>query len=470
MLAVRQRLQSTSILWVLLGLFVTAGLVHYWNADGEDLASSFLGCRLLSNGHPEALFNYDPDNFAGIGPGDMWQKIAAQGGFTGYIHPYVQTPLWAEGLRPLCDHTRFPAFSRVFCLLVMLCFAGSLWLAARDWAPSFRRPIPMAIVLLGLWFSQPFGYAMFLMQTHALFFFLTIASLIAAERDKPILAGFLLACATAVKVTPVFLLLYWLFTRRWKAGASMIAWSALLMLVTVFVVGTRLTSTYFADLHRISEVLLVAQNNQSLAASWMGHFYPSDAIFDIDILPLPKGMRLGSLALTVGFTALGGWIDQRREMASRRFSSETNDAFVQASLRAPLGAMMALVAATIFAPIAWTHYFVILVVPIMLLYEQSRYLRSWTLACLIVAAILLNFRPLATDIINMDVGTLAIVRAQFYAGLLCLVALAIAAWQAERSVRSPLLPLPRGTNGDALSAPSAHIGVSALRSAPAGRS
>ena len=415
------------LILVLLVLFVALGLRVWWNADAEDLASSFVGCRLLAEGHPEALFNYDPDNFPGIGPGHIWQDFAVRGHFNGFIHPYVQTPLWGWGLQPLCTRVNFPVFSRIFCLLVMASFAGALWFIARYWAPTLFHPLPVAVILVGLWASQPFQYAMFLMQTHALFFFLAIASLILAERNRPAAAGFLLASAAAVKVTPIFLVLYWLLTRRLRAAAWAVGWSAVLMAATVWAVGPHLVGTYFADLQRISRVLLVAENNQSLAAWWMGHYHPEDDVFDADIFPLPTPVRLTSMALTLGFTALGGWLDRPRPTLRGE----------AAAARPPIGAMMALVAATIFAPIAWTHYSVILVAPLMVLVDQARRRRSWAIGAWAIVIALLNYPPLASDIIPMDLGTYALLRGQFYAGVLALAGMGYLWWDRRRA---PALP------------------------------
>lgn len=418
----RDQVRERALIFALLALFVGLGMRWWWSADGEDLASSFVGCRLIAAGHPEALFDYDTENFAGIGPGHIWQDFAKAGGFNGFLHPYVQTPLWGWGLQPLCTHVHFPGFERVFLALVLLCFAATIWLIARYWTPSLLHPLPLAIILVGLWFAQPFQYAMFLMQTHALFFFLAVASLILAQRERPIAAGFLLACAAAVKVTPGFLILYWLLTRRWKAAASMIVWSAVLMIATVAAVGPHLVATYLSGLHRISRVLLVSENNQSFAAWWMGRFHPQDDVFDVDIFALPTSLRLLSTALMVAFTTAGGWIDHRRvSLRGERPPAHT-----------PIGAAMALVAVTIFAPIAWTHYSVILVAPVMVLVEEARRLRSWSVGAFAIAVVLLNYRPIATDIIAMDLGGFSLLRGQFYAGVLALLGILWVWWERHR--------------------------------------
>lgn len=412
--------QWAAILLVL-GLFVGYGYGRYKENSGDDLASSYVGSRLLSQGLSTHLFHYDPVSFAEIGEDDTWTVVAREGHFYGYLHPYVQTPLWAWALEPLCRHVSFPTFNRIFTLLTMLSFAGGIWLTAKYWAPSFYNPVAMAVVCVLLALSQPFQYAMSLNQTHMLIVLMTLAALLLAEKDRPALAGLLLACAAAVKITPGLLVAYWVLTGRWKAALSTLAWSAALWAGTVLAVGNTLMETYLSNLHRISRVLLVSQNNQSFAAWVMAHHYPSDEVFDINIFPLPTAVRLASSFLMGAFTLWGGWMDRLQ----RQRGSGT----------APMGAMMGIVAATAFAPIAWTHYAIVLLFPVMILIDRNRILRRWWIAVLLAGITLLNYRPFATDIINGMIGRLSIIRGQFFACLLTLVALGTAAWLRTRTVK-----------------------------------
>ena len=173
-------------------------------------------------------------------------------------------------------------------------------------------------------------------------------------------------------------------------------------------------------------MLLVAQNNQSFAAWVMARFYGPDEVFDITILPLPTAVRLGSTLLLLGCTVGAGIWDRRRLLVERKRES--------ASDGAPLGAVGVLVAMTIFAPIAWTHYSILLVVPLMVLVAESQVLRNWWTGavCFMVAA--LNYQPLATDVIRMDISDFAVVRGQFFAGVLCLLALVAVAWIQEKRI------------------------------------
>ncbi len=421
----RNRPASWAAIVAVLALFVCGGSLRYRHADGQDLASSYVGSRLLAEGHARDLFSYDPQDFAEIGDDDTWTDVAHEGGFTGFLHPYVQTPLWGYMLEPLCRRISFSWFNHLFTVLNMLAFAGTLWLTAKYWARSFFNPLAIAVVAIALVLSQPFQYAMYLNQTHILFVFLTVAALILAERDWPVAAGLLLACATSVKVTPVLLVVYWLLTRRWKAALSTVVWSAVLWFLTQAAVGPALMHTYLAGLGRISRVLLLAQNNQSFAAWAMAHFYSPDEVYDINILPLPTALRLASSGLMLLFTAWGGWLDWRRRQVGVSIAE------------APLGAMMAIIAATLFAPIAWTHYSIVLFMPFMLLIDANRAVQLRWVWLLIAVAMLLNYRPLATDIVHGLIGPFSLVRGQFYAGALTLLASAsVATLQARARASS----------------------------------
>ena len=375
------------------------------SVDGDDLSASYIGCRLLASENAGHLYAHDPVDFSDPGTDAAWTSTAEQAQFDGTLHPYVQTPLWAIGLRPLCTRLDFPWFKRVFAAIAMVCFAGSIWLIALCWAPSLLNPVGMTITVVLLWFSVPFQYAMVLMQTHVVFFAMTIGALILAEQRRPGWAGLLLAGAAAVKLTPGVLVVYWLMTKRWKAAVSTVVWSVVIGGVTLLLAGRELTSTYVAEIHRISQVLLLAMNNQSLAAWWMGWFYPAAIATHNTIQPLPVFLRLTSVALMVGVTALGGWSDRRGEGAA-------------------MGSMIGLIAATVFAPIAWTHYAIVLLAPLMMLWHENQQDRRWAVWAAMAAIVLLSYRPLAADVIQWQAGRYSVVRSEFYACIVCIAVIA----------------------------------------------
>ncbi len=420
---------------VLLALFVALGFFRFTQnieETGDDLGSSFLGCRLVATGDaPGHLYAHDPVDFAAIGDDDEWQTAADEGGFESWLHPYVQTPLWAWSLQPLCTHLRFPAFDRLFIALTLLSFAAIVALVARLWTPTLRSPLAIALILLALWFSTPFQYAMMLTQTHVLYLLLTLAALMLAERRRPVSAGTLLAVAAAVKLTPAIFLVYWLLTRRWRAAGAFVLVSALLLAAAHLTTGPALFADYLATLDRVSHTLLLSQNNQSLAAWFMGHLYSLAEVAHLRILPLPPALRLLGTALTLAAALLGGLLDRRRAPA----------VLPPSPIAVPLGALLTLIAATIFTPIAWTHYFIVLMPTLMVLAAEARRRRSLTLALASALILALNLPPLATDVVDITIGPHSILRSQFFSGVLCLATLLAVALTRYR-YQPPARPTP----------------------------
>lgn len=420
------------------------GYAAYSHARGDDLSVSYLGCRLVAAGDTQHLYSYDPDTFSDVAPDDTaWQDQADATGFSGYIHPYVQTPLWAWSLQPLCKHVDFAHFEAVFCGLCLFCFLASTWLIARFWTPDLLNPFALGVLLLLFSLSEPFRYAMILMQTHILYLLLTIAGLMLADFRRPVLAGALLALAAAVKITPGFLVIYWLLTRRYRAVVSTILCSAVLLFAAIFVTGRPLFTTFLADLHRISEVLLVSANNQSFAAWNMGRYFPNSQLNDLVIHELPRSLGLGSNLLVLLSVVAGGFMDRRATGKARSMSFEVRGS-------RPIGALFAIVGVTVFTPIAWTHYFIVLFPAVMLLLEEwhslsgrlSRRSRTGLLAVILILCTL-NFRPFAGDAMKEVPGLFGTVRPHFYSGVLCLIALAWVAWQHRRTANTvPQLQAP----------------------------
>ncbi len=407
-------------------LFVVLGTAYFWNAQGDDLASSYMGCRLIAIGNGASLYSYDPVNFASISGADtLWPRLAAQGGYSGWLHPYVQTPLWAWMLQPVCIRTQWPAFKHLFLALSLISMAGCIGLVARYWTPRLLRPAAISVVVLALFFSEPFLFAMELVQTHALLLLLTIAGIVLAQRNRPLTAGLCVACAAAIKITPGVLVVYWLAKRGWRAALSLMGWSALLLAFTRIAVGASLFHAFLDNMRRVSGVLLVSENNQSLAAWFMGRSFSPDEVFDVNTFPLPSLLRFVSLACMVACAAAGGWMDSESQ---RLTSNRTED-----EPAIPFGAGIVLVAMTVFAPIAWTHYFIVLAIPLMMLAEAAFTLparrASWTVWIVALAIATLLYRPLAPDVIRMDLSDYAVLRGDFYAGVLCIAALGVVSWR-----------------------------------------
>lgn len=388
---------------ILLAFSVGSSLL-YVHGTGDDLASSYFGCKVLAAGGSQHLYSQDPQNFDEIGD-PLWQDMEDESlpNDDVFVHPYVQTPLWAFSIRPLCRNLSYPSFTAIFIGLDCACFAALIWVIAAAWTPSLLQPAWIAAIALLFFASVPIRYALNLAQTHILFLLPAVLAIIFARRF-PIVAGALLAIAAAVKITPAYLVLYWFLTRRYKAGFSFILCSAGLVLLTVGTTGSALFATYLHRLMETSNVLLVSFNNQSFAAWIMGHKFSPDEFEAWHSFPLPASLKVASLILAPLAAVAGAGLDKR------------------ATDRPPYGAIFTLIASTIFAPIAWSHYFFLLLIPTMMLLDVARKRRSMPLLGALGLIVALNLIP--TTIITEQMH---IIRPQFYAAAVCLAALAFLA-------------------------------------------
>jgi len=92
---------SWAAIVAVLVLFVCVGCLLYRDADGQDLASSYVGARLLAEGQAQHLFSYDPQDFSEIGDDDVWVDAAQDGlaGDRGRKGPDLQHRLSPPSLR-----------------------------------------------------------------------------------------------------------------------------------------------------------------------------------------------------------------------------------------------------------------------------------------------------------------------------------------------------------------------------------
>ncbi len=418
----RSRRRNLGVALVLLA-FTALGIARHLHMYGEDLASSYVGCRLLAAGEGDHLYSRSAVNFSKVAD-PVWDDMARRTGYQMIVllHPYVQTPLWAYSLEPVCTRMDFRHFCDWYMIFFMLSTSGTIWLVARYWTPALFHPGWIVLVYFCFYRSEPFKYAIFLSQTHILYLFMTVLALILAERRRPVGAGVLLALAAAVKITPGFLLLYWLLTRRYKAAFWFVASSVVLVALTFLLLGSGMMHAYLQSLSQNSNVLLLAFNNQSFPAWLVGLRSPKTEALHWYIHQMPVGVKVLSLSLGVTSTIAGGWLDRRTEKVGRP----------DERVREPYGAVFAMLGATIFAPIAWTHYFILLVIPVMMFLQKGRQRRSWGWIAVILFIFLLNLYPISFGSVHFRYKSFTIVRSQFYSGVLAMLGLAVLGYEKQR--------------------------------------
>jgi hypothetical protein len=386
-------------------------MFFYHNADGDDLSSSYIACRLLAEGKESHLYSHDPEYFHIVND-PVWIKIAQEASFRGFLHPYVQAPLWAFVLIPLCRVTNFQTFNFIFLLINFSSLAATIWLVSYQWARTFlAKPLWLLGFLFVFSLMTPTYYMAFLNQTHPLFLFATILAVLLASYKRDLLSGLSLAIAVFIKITPVIIVFYWLISGRRKSVVSFVVWSLVLSVLSILTLGLRINMEYLSNLGRISNTLLVSFNNQSFAAWLYGRLYNMPEILYWRIHPLAVSAKITSfffVGLTIGYFAL---LYQRKQS-----DLEHLEAMSVSSL---------LIASTIFTPIAWTHYYIVLLVPLLILMDRGLQTKKMWLIFTVVILVLLDIWPIAIDPLNPQLYPFTILRSHFYAGVICLCALLI---------------------------------------------
>ena len=389
--------------------FIAVLVLTRGKAPGDDLVSSYIAGSIIGTDDETHLYSHDTEFFH-ILDDPLLEGIARGSGFNGFPHPYVQTPLWAVILRPLCGMVRFPAFSFIFLLLNLSAVIGMVLLTAEMWAPRFRRPLWLAGCLVVFFFMEPLRYTVFLNQTHPIFLFLAMLAVYLVSKGHDIPAGLVLALAAAVKLTPALLAVYWLFTRRYKATLSFVLWSALLAGLTALAAGMETSLAYVSELKRLSSILLTAYNNQSLAAfmnDLTGRI--GTDLFSWRIYTLSLHARI----LSAGSTLLVIALLTRARDRFRNVPVEFEGLAISAVL----------IAMTVFTPIAWSHYFIVLIIPLMVLADRAAETRSRLLPPMLALVVALNVYPVAMSSGFSGSNTCLLVRSQFAAGIILLAML-----------------------------------------------
>jgi hypothetical protein len=396
--------QAGALRWLGWAAFLAAGLALAWHAHAQDLTASYLAGRMIGHGDAAAL--YRPILAAVHWRTDpVWARsVAAAGLAPDDVTSFVQTPLWAWLVAPLASAVDFATFKRIFAVFDLAAIVIIVAAAARQWAPRLWTPGWQIGLLAGLLCSTPLLWSISLGQTHPIFLCLAVLAAIRAAAGKHLSAGALLAAAAAVKITPLWLAVTWLVAGRWRPALSFAAFSVLLAGLAVACAGWPVVAAYLATVHAMSGRMLLAFNNDALAALLLGAQLNDATAFHWHPVALPRWIAALSLALLAACAAGAGWLDRRAP--------------------ARPGAIPTLVAATALAPLAWNHYFIVLILPVMSLLQAWRDTGRALWLGVVVAVVALNVPPLAYGV-GAPMFVVAL-RSHLLAALLCLLAMPFA--------------------------------------------
>ncbi len=210
---------------------------------------------------------------------------------------------------------------------------------------------PADIVLWVVLLSGPLYYSVRLGNTTHFLLILFVVAFEAVARGRERTAGALLAGAALLKPPLAIFLPYFLLRRRRAAAASMAAWAAVAILLSVALFGTALHRYWFHEFVVVHGSEAVGAYNAQSAGGFLAHLLTRGHLRDWYPIPVDLTFRLlrwTMVALIVGAAALAGF----------RARQPRTDAAWEAELS------LVLTVGILAAPIAWTHYYVLLIIPI----------------------------------------------------------------------------------------------------------
>jgi len=167
---------------------------------------------------------------------------------------------------------------------------------------------------------------------------LLVAGWAADRRGYPVTAGFAFGLATAVKLFPGFVFVYLLFARRWRTLVAGAVACVLANGLAVAVLGADAFTTYAREVVPSLGVFRTSWRNVSLPGFWQRLLNPQG------METLAVVLALASQLAIAGVAARLAWRAKTEADHDRAFAA------------AMIGMLLA-------SPVAWPHYFLLLLVP-----------------------------------------------------------------------------------------------------------
>ncbi len=184
---------------------------------------------------------------------------------------------------------------------------------------------------------------------------------VAERRGRSHCAGFWVATAAALKLFPVFFLLYFAIRRRWRALIFCALWLVMLSFVSVAVLGPGAYRDYSNAVLPTLREYRSDWNNTSVAAFWIKNFATGATHYGVRVEAVIRAPLLAHAGIVASYTLV---------LAAMIFSlnklrvTENHDRFQHDDICYA----MTIVAMLILTPVCWDHYLLLLALPVFLIW------------------------------------------------------------------------------------------------------
>lgn len=211
--------------------------------------------------------------------------------------------------------------------------------------------IALALKCYAFWEQMVHG------QVNLLLLLLLTGAWAADRSGRPHWAGTLVAVATAIKLFPGFLFVYFLLRREWKAVRTGLLALAAITVLTALILGPEAYRSYFLEVLPRTSQWRTEWGNVSLSGLWCKLFESPMHLRLIEVQPLVHAPALALLGMSCTLLAVTAIL----AMAARRLRSVQDwDLLFSLTIMGML----------LVSPITWDHYLLLLILPMAVLWQR----------------------------------------------------------------------------------------------------
>lgn len=393
-----------------------------------DLTALYVAGYAVSQGLPEAIYAVHPDFLSPEAPAVLAQ-LKSEIGLKGHpTVPYIYPPLWAWLVAPvveLVSHGVFVKAAMLAHIAMLAASVGLTWNIMRPPHLKFANWLVLGFATLSL--SAPAYQALLQNQPQIATLFLVVLAFERYRAGRFIMAGVVLAVATALKLSPLFLALIFVLDRNWRSTAAFALTGAALGLLSLSLAGWELHARFLSLLSKIDSLTILEKTNY---APELLLYQLSSLATGIDntgwnmgqTVTAPEPLWLSTLMGAAMLAALAALILMRPRLVP--------------GTAAPVLLLGISLATALFGPISWAHYFLM---PLLLLPTVFHLFSPRSAWKIIIAVLALQSLPAYTIYANLSAPlyVTTLMGVLTYVGLLALLAAAV-----FRAVRfEPEVPL-----------------------------
>lgn len=323
---------------------------------------------------------------------------------------YVNFPLFAYLFIPLANFEKELAGVIFFIIGYVLLLPLSYWLIKFTNLKVWHRFLLLGLLAL----NGPLDYSIWLGNTTHIIMLFILLALVYLKQGKEWISGILLGMAGLIKLPLILPSGYFFIRGKWKVVGGGFLIAGIILLLSLLIVPFFLNNTWVERcILSMAGNPIPAYNNQSLSAFLARIFMPGNFSWD-PITPTSAytvALNFGNLLLYIPALAV---------LVFGQKSTKRLDLYI-------FEFCIILTCSLLTSPISWTHYFVLLLIPIVAYFrlDKKPSPQLWMYSLLLISLIFISLPIRLTYALYEQTGEVIFLSIHFFGGLLFYVFLLI---------------------------------------------